>query len=223
MVVDFKAPWYIAGTNINTKFNYRINNVNYINPKDIFYDILSHHSNDMREKLVESNEFKKDFYDMIPDMVFKIVYQYNAYTNNYCMVEPQGEYKGKYLFIVREDNLKLIKDWVYYSEKYSIKKLIRNGPMTVLISNTGAKYTTKLINDSDKDDPEKAIMLLLLKRAGYSYGDIQYITNNIKCTDKKKEDYPNKKTKYYINEKDRVDVQYVKETYIKDPSQRGND
>ena len=75
----------------------------------------------------------------------------------------------KGIFIIRSDNKE-----AYYEttkERLEIKDLFISGDKTFLIDNCGKKFTTTR-HKEDKEDIEKAIMLLLLKRKGYTYKDI---------------------------------------------------
>lgn len=82
-------------------------------------------------------------------------------------------------FLVREDNVESTGRPEDVMEELGLRKLIRGGKKTILIDEDGEKFTTTL-DDEDKDDPEKAVMILLLKRMGYSIKDIYTITELIK-------------------------------------------
>lgn len=90
--------------------------------------------------------------------------------------------KCKYgLFIVREDNIEEIVEKEDILEQNGISKLIRSGDKTILIDETNNKYfVTK--HPDDKEDLEKAVMILLLKKAGYTTNDIYSL---IECVDKR--------------------------------------
>lgn len=74
-------------------------------------------------------------------------------------------------FMVREDNLESIEEPTDVLDKYGFTKLIRNGNKTILFNEDGKKFTTTR-QPLDEDDPEKAIMVLLLKAFGMDIRDI---------------------------------------------------
>ena len=82
-------------------------------------------------------------------------------------------------FIVREDNVKPTDDPKNILEVYGFHKLIRGGNKTILIDEYGHKYSTTR-DEEDVDDPEKAVMILLLKKEGYNIKDIYTISELIK-------------------------------------------
>ena len=81
-------------------------------------------------------------------------------------------------FITREDNVVYDYDDEDILSEYGIRKIIRSGDKTILIEENGDKYITTKDN-VDKDDIEKAVMILLLKRAGYSVKDIYSIVDMV--------------------------------------------
>ena len=82
-------------------------------------------------------------------------------------------------YVVREDNLNEIIEIEDVLDDYGIDRIIRNGNKTILLDSDGAKFITTR-QEQDKDDIEKAIMILLLKRAGYSIKDVYDIIATIK-------------------------------------------
>lgn len=82
-------------------------------------------------------------------------------------------------FLVREDNLELIEEPQDILEDLGIKRIIKNGNKTILIDMENNKVMTTRDNN-DKDDPEKAIMILLLKYAGYNIKDVYNLVDLIK-------------------------------------------
>ena len=82
-------------------------------------------------------------------------------------------------FIVREDNVKPTDDPKDILENYGFHKLIRGGNKTILIDEYSHKYSTTR-DEEDVDDPEKAVMILLLKKEGYNIKDIYTISELIK-------------------------------------------
>lgn len=81
-------------------------------------------------------------------------------------------------FITREDNVVYDYDDEDVLSEYGIRKIIRSGDKTILIEENGDKYITTKDN-VDKDDIEKAVMILLLKKAGYSVKDIYSIVDMV--------------------------------------------
>lgn len=82
-------------------------------------------------------------------------------------------------FIVREDNVMPTDDPKDILENYGFHKLIRGGNKTILIDEYGHKYSTTR-DEEDVDDPEKAVMILLLKKEGYNIKDIYAMSELIK-------------------------------------------
>lgn len=101
-------------------------------------------------------------------------YTINGFDEQYCVLTNEN---GSYL--IRQDNIEIIMEAQDYLDSCGISKLIKSGDKTIMISEFGYKYiTTK--HESDKDDMEKAIMLLLLKREGYNYQDIKHLAESYK-------------------------------------------
>ena len=82
-------------------------------------------------------------------------------------------------FVTFNDNVEEVKEPLDYLYEAGFKKLIRSSNKTILIEEDGTKYITTL-QDGDKDDPEKAVMILLLKAAGYTVEEIYSIISLIK-------------------------------------------
>ena len=82
-------------------------------------------------------------------------------------------------FIVREDNTDEIDEPADTLIMRDIDKVIKNGDKTILIDIDGSKYMTTR-QAEDKDDIEKAVMILLLKREGYSVKEIYDIVASVK-------------------------------------------
>lgn len=116
--------------------------------------------------------------DIVPyDTEFEL---FNAFEENDGIV--YDVLKCKYgLFIVREDNIEEIVEKEDILEQNSISKLIRSGNKTILIDEANNKYfVTK--HPDDKEDLEKAVMILLLKKEGYTTNDIYAL---IDCVDRR--------------------------------------
>lgn len=112
-------------------------------------------------------------------------------------------------FITREDNVECSCDTVL--EAYGIKDIIKNGDKTILIDGIdGGKYITTR-SEKDRNDIEKAVMILLLKREGYSVADIYEIISSVKNTTKKKKSTTKSSTTKVSKKKLKV----VEETEIK--------
>lgn len=93
-------------------------------------------------------------------------YQYYVLENNL----------GAYL--IREDNVDLTEEPEDVLNYYGYSKLIKNGTKTILIDQDGCKYmTTRHLED--EDDPEKAVMIVLLKSLGFSIKDIDKMVEAI--------------------------------------------
>lgn len=93
-------------------------------------------------------------------------YQYYVLENNL----------GAYL--IREDNVDLTEEPEDVLNYYGYSKLIKNGTKTILIDQDGVKYmTTRHLED--EDDPEKAVMIVLLKSLGFSIKDIDKMVEAI--------------------------------------------
>lgn len=118
------------------------------------------------KSLDNADKITKDTYF---DWKYDFVYNDNSYVVLEC------EYG---LFITRTDNVKPKVVFDNILDKFGIKALIHSGDKTILVNNDKNKYmTTK--NIVDDNDIEKAVMLLLLKREGYTYEDIAELTRNI--------------------------------------------
>lgn len=81
--------------------------------------------------------------------------------------------------LVREDNVNGIIETKDILDEYDIHKVIRNGDKTILITSDNDKFITTRQKE-DEYDIEKAVMILLLKKEGYSVNDIYSIINSAK-------------------------------------------
>lgn len=81
--------------------------------------------------------------------------------------------------LVREDNVNAIIETNDILDGYDIHKVIRNGDKTILITHDNDKFITTRQKE-DEYDLEKAVMILLLKKEGYSVNDIYSIINSVK-------------------------------------------
>lgn len=95
---------------------------------------------------------------------------------DYFVIENDNKY-----YITRHDNVKFIEDIDYVKEHYGIERIIKSGKKTILIDDEGNKYVTTK-DDSDKDDIEKAVMMLLLKYNGYRVEDIYKLIESVEDT-----------------------------------------
>lgn len=116
------------------------------------------------------------------------VYNLEGFNFPYNILNNQN---GSYL--VRSDNIEAIFDKEDVLDFYTIHKLIKSGDKTILVDNCRNRYVVTR-NSLDKDDIEKAIMLLLLKREGFTYNDIMMLVD---CVD-------------YVNVQSKVNKQKVK-------------
>lgn len=108
------------------------------------------------------------------DTIFVVADSFEYSNNIYEVLEC--EYG---LFVTRADNIKPIAVYENNLERLGLKTIIVSGNKTILIDNEDKKYmTTKA--DIDEEDIEKAIMLLLLKKMGYTYEDIADLVKEVK-------------------------------------------
>ena len=82
------------------------------------------------------------------------------------------------IFIVREDNVEVVESSEDVLNAYGFSKLFKTGNKTILLDGKKRWMTTK--HAEDVDDPEKAVMILLLKAEGYNIQDIYKIVELIK-------------------------------------------
>lgn len=75
------------------------------------------------------------------------------------------------MFLCRSDNLKIKKDRESILFNEGVSKIFRSADTTVLIDSWGRRYITKYDGEGEYD-LEKAVMLLMLKRNGYTAQDI---------------------------------------------------
>lgn len=108
------------------------------------------------------------------DTIFTVTDNFEYSNNIYEVLEC--EYG---LFVTRADNIKPIAIYENSLERMGLQTIISSGNKTILIDNENNKYiTTKA--DTDDEDIEKAVMLLLLKREGYTYEDVADLVKEIK-------------------------------------------
>lgn len=108
------------------------------------------------------------------DTIFTVADSFEYSNNIYEVLEC--EYG---LFVTRADNIKPIALYESNLERLNLKTVIASGNKTILIDKDGNKYMTTRANVDD-NDIEKAIMLLLLKKEGYTYQDIADVVNEVK-------------------------------------------
>lgn len=82
-------------------------------------------------------------------------------------------------YVVREDNIEFVEEGTDFLAAYGISKIITAGKNTILIDDEGNKVVTHL-QPGDKNDIEKAVMMVLLKYAGYKVKDIYKMVDMIK-------------------------------------------
>lgn len=159
---------------------YQIIDTNYIRKNNTVSDYLMTYVLDKKEankfirainnvnKITTETEF--EFYD---SFVGSDNFNYFVLENNFGC------------FITREDNVNIIIDDEDINIFHGIKNIVKSGDKTVLITTDNKRYMTTR-DASDKDDIEKAIMILLLKKEGYTVDDIYTIIASAKDRTKKK-------------------------------------
>ena len=74
------------------------------------------------------------------------------------------------IYITREDNVEAIQSPKDVLDSYGFTNLIKAGNKTILLSGKQKWTTTKM--PEDKEDIEKAVMIVLLKAEGYNIQDV---------------------------------------------------
>ena len=82
------------------------------------------------------------------------------------------------MYITREDNVNAIQSSKDILNDYGFTNLIKAGDKTILLSGKQKWTTTRL--KEDKEDIEKAVMILLLKAEGYNIQDVYKIIELVK-------------------------------------------
>lgn len=146
---------------------YKVKDVQFVKSgDDIVIDIIQKSSKEVG-KSITRGLVNKD--KITTDTEFDYAFTYDAGLEyQYVYVALKNEYGT---FIVREDNTIQIPESQDILDEYGIKRLIRVGNKSILVGYDGSKAITTRDN-FDKDDPEKALMVLLLKRDGYCIKDI---------------------------------------------------
>ena len=83
------------------------------------------------------------------------------------------------MFVTRCDNCKIVEKPEDILKAYGFKRIIRQGDKTILIDSDNNKFITTR-DKSDKDDIEKAVMILLLKANGFNIKDVYDIISTVK-------------------------------------------
>lgn len=158
---------------------YTIIDTKYIRQNDIVSDYISLYAADSKEagKFIKgitniskvTSETKFDFYDEFEHID----------GIDYVVLE-----NSLGCFIVREVNLEF--NCENALELHNVKSIIKNGDKTILIENFGGRKYTTTRSEKDRNDVEKAVMILLLKKEGYSVEDIYEIISSVKNTTKRK-------------------------------------
>lgn len=116
------------------------------------------------------------------DTLFDVVeyYEPNDVDLKYGYVLLADDFGNHY--IIREDNIEAVPQLNDKYEMMGIKNIIKQGNQMILVSDGTFKDKTVIIErrDEDKDDTVKALMICLLKRAGYSIDHIYDIADTIK-------------------------------------------
>lgn len=154
---------------------YKIKDLSFIRDFDnITLDIIKSSSLNISRDIIQG---LKNRDKITTDTEFDYVFTYDAGRGyEYFYICLKNEYG---IFIVREDNVIQIPEFQDLLDQYGIKKLIRAGNKSILVDYEGNKVITTRDN-FDKDDPEKALMVLLLKRDGYCIKDINEISKCLK-------------------------------------------
>lgn len=82
-------------------------------------------------------------------------------------------------FITREDNVNEVEETQDILDFRNIKKIIKSKDKTIMLTYDDRKFVTTRSKD-DEDDIEKAVMILLLKKEGYTVNEIYTIINSAK-------------------------------------------
>ena len=154
---------------------YKIKDLSFIRDVDnITLDIIKSSSLNISRNIIQGLKNKDK---ITTDTEFDYAFTYDAGLEyQYIYVTLKNEYGT---FIVREDNIIQIPEPQDILDEYGIKRLIRVGNKSILVGHNGSKVITTRDN-FDKDDPEKALMVLLLKRNGYCIKDINEISKCLK-------------------------------------------
>lgn len=145
-----------------------VNEAFYLRNDKLLSDYLSHADNDP-ETVKELITGSKNYPKLQDNMKFEVIDMAIADDENdlywYLIKNELG------VFICREDNMDVEFTPEEVLQFNGFKRLIKSGDKTILITADDQKFiTTK--HESDSDDPEKALMVLLLKHAGYDIDDI---------------------------------------------------
>lgn len=183
---------------------YTIIDTKYIRQNDIVSDYISLYAADSKEagKFIKgitnvskvTSETKFNFYD---DFTYIDDMEYVVLENSLGC------------FIVRADNSEFNCEDAL--ELHDIKSIIKNGDKTILIENFGGRKYTTTRSEKDRNDVEKAVMILLLKKEGYSVEDIYEIIASVRNTTKRKSN----KTKSTDVKVSKKALKVVEETEIK--------
>lgn len=82
------------------------------------------------------------------------------------------------MYVTREDNVNAVETPKDTLDAYGFTNLIKAGNKTILLSGKQKWTTTRA--PEDKDDIEKAVMILLLKAEGYNIQDVYKIIELVK-------------------------------------------
>lgn len=149
---------------------FTIKNKKFLNRSDLVIDYIQYQDNDkMSTKLIEG------MLNISKIEENKTEFEYVDYReDDYVLIENQLG-----AFIVREDNLNEIEEEQDILDFRNIKKVIKSGDKTILLTYDDRKFITTCAKD-DIYDIEKAVMILLLKKEGYTVDEIYTIINSAK-------------------------------------------
>lgn len=158
---------------------YKIKNFEYVNPSNIIDSTIDSYprSGSFIKRIIKG----VNNLDIIPyNQEFE--YYDTIYTNgdfNYYLLECDYG-----IFIAREDNVEQVEELQDTLNDLHISKMIKSGNKTILIDNDGDKFITTKHPD-DKEDLEKAVMVLLLKRQNISFKQISKLVDYIRSYERK--------------------------------------
>lgn len=160
---------------------YRIKDLKHIHQDNITAQIINETEASKSDiaKLIKGIVNRKN---ITLDTLFDVVeyYEPNDVDLKYGYVLLADDFGNHY--IIREDNIEAVPQLNDKYEMMGIKNIIKQGNQMILVSDGTFKDKTVIIErrDEDKDDTVKALMICLLKRAGYSIDHIYDIADTIK-------------------------------------------
>lgn len=146
---------------------YKIKELKYANNLNLINEVLDDVDEEFRKEILKGIS---NFGQLTEDTLFDYCdYYYTPDNCSYGYFFLSREDLGTY--IVREDNIDLVEEDQDFLTAYGIAKIIKADKKTILIDENGNKVTTHL-QPGDKNDVEKAVMMVLLKYIGFDVKDI---------------------------------------------------